>query len=42
LEPVLEPWWQRFSGPLLYYPASRLVPAPLRAFIDFIKTAGHE
>jgi DNA-binding transcriptional LysR family regulator len=42
LEPVLEPRWQRFSGPLLYYPASRLVPAPLRAFIDFIKTAGHE
>lgn len=20
LEPVLEPWWQRFSGPFLYYP----------------------
>ena len=38
LEPVLEPWWQRFSGPFLYYPGRRLVPAPLRAFIDFIKT----
>jgi DNA-binding transcriptional LysR family regulator len=37
LEPVLEPWWQRFSGPFLYYPGRRLVPAPLRAFIDFIK-----
>lgn len=36
LEPVLEPWWQRFSGPYLYYPGRRLVPAPLRAFIDFI------
>jgi DNA-binding transcriptional LysR family regulator len=36
LEPVLEPWWQRFSGPFLYYPGRRLVPAPLHAFIDFI------
>ena len=39
LEPVLEPWWQSFSGPFLYYPGRRLVPAPLRAFIDFIKGA---
>ncbi|MDI3469369.1 MAG: Transcriptional regulator, LysR family [Pseudolabrys sp.] len=38
LEPILEQWWQRFSGPFLYYPGRRLVPAPLRAFIDFIKT----
>ena len=37
LEPVLEPWWQRFAGPYLYYPGRRLVPAPLRAFVDFIK-----
>jgi DNA-binding transcriptional LysR family regulator len=37
LEPVLEPWWQRFSGPFLYYPGRRLVPGPLRAFVDFIK-----
>jgi len=37
LEPVLEPWWQRFSGPFLYYPGRRLLPAPLRAFVDFIK-----
>ena len=36
LEPVLEPWWQRFSGPFLYYPGRRYVPAPLRAFIDFV------
>jgi DNA-binding transcriptional LysR family regulator len=46
LEPVLQPWWQSFSGPFLYYPGRRLVPAPLRAFIDFIKdfdrtAAGH-
>ncbi|WP_437962244.1 hypothetical protein WME76_35075 [Sorangium sp. So ce119] len=38
LEPVLEPWWQSFSGPFLYYPGRRLVPAPLRAFIDFVRT----
>jgi DNA-binding transcriptional LysR family regulator len=38
LKPVLEPWWQPFSGPFLYYPGRRLVPAPLRAFIDFIKS----
>lgn len=37
LEPVLEDWWPSFSGPFLYYPGHRLVPAPLRAFIDFIK-----
>ncbi|MCM8737843.1 LysR substrate-binding domain-containing protein [Azospirillum sp. A1-3] len=39
LEPALEPWWQSFSGPFLYYAGRRLVPAPLRAFLDFIKTA---
>lgn len=39
LEPVLEPWWQTFSGPFLYYPGRRLVPAPLRAFVDFVKAA---
>lgn len=38
LEPILEAWWQRFPGPFLYYPGRRLVPAPLRAFIDFIRT----
>lgn len=37
LEPVLEPWWPRFSGPYLYYAGRRLLPAPLRAFVDFIK-----
>jgi DNA-binding transcriptional LysR family regulator len=39
LEPVLEPWWPRFSGPFLYYPGRRLLPAPLRAFVDFIKAS---
>ena len=37
LEPVLEPWWQSFSGPFLYYPGRRYLPSPLRAFVDFIK-----
>jgi len=35
LEPILEPWWPTFSGPFLYYPGRRHLPAPLRAFIDF-------
>jgi DNA-binding transcriptional LysR family regulator len=42
LEPILEPWWQRFAGPYLYYPGRRLVPAPLRAFVDFIKVSAHK
>jgi len=37
LEPVLVPWWQSFPGPFLYYPGRRHLPAPLRAFVDFIK-----
>jgi DNA-binding transcriptional LysR family regulator len=38
LEPLLEPWWQSFPGPFLYYPGRRYLPAPLRAFVDFIKS----
>lgn len=37
LQPVLPDWWQSFSGPLLYYSGRRLVPPPLRAFLDFIR-----
>jgi DNA-binding transcriptional LysR family regulator len=37
LEPLLEPWWQTFTGPFLYYPGRRYLPSPLRAFVDFIK-----
>jgi DNA-binding transcriptional LysR family regulator len=37
LEPVLQDWWQPFSGPFLYYSGRRLVPRPLRAFLDFVK-----
>jgi DNA-binding transcriptional LysR family regulator len=40
LEPVLEPWWQKFSGPFLYYPGRRRLPAPLRAFVDFVRALG--
>jgi DNA-binding transcriptional LysR family regulator len=40
LEPLLEAWWPRFAGPFLYYPGRRLVPAPLRAFVDFVKSEG--
>ncbi|GGE00368.1 LysR family transcriptional regulator [Polymorphobacter glacialis] len=36
LVPVLEDWWRSFSGPFLYYSGRRHLPAPLRAFIDFI------
>lgn len=37
LVPVMAPWWQSFSGPRLYYPSRTHMPAPLRAFVDFIK-----
>ena len=37
LAPVLQPWWPEFPGPFLYYPGRRHLPAPLRAFIDFIR-----
>ena len=40
LVPVLDDWWQSFSGPFLYYPSRTLMPAPLRAFVDFIKGDG--
>jgi DNA-binding transcriptional LysR family regulator len=40
LEPILERWWLRFSGPFLYYPSRRHMPPALRAFIDFVGSGG--
>ncbi|NHZ33295.1 LysR family transcriptional regulator [Massilia rubra] len=38
LQPVLPEWWLRFPGPFLYYAGRRHLPAPLRAFIDFVQS----
>lgn len=38
LQPVLQDWWLSFPGPFLYYSGRRHMPAPLRAFIDFIQS----
>jgi len=37
LVPILEAWTTSFSGPLLYYASRKHMPAPLRAFVDFLK-----
>ncbi len=38
LTPVLQGWWPSFSGPALYYPGRRYLPAPLRALVEFSQT----
>lgn len=38
LEPILSEWWPSLPGSYLYYSGRQLVPAPLRAFLDYIKT----
>ncbi len=42
LVPILEPWWQRFDGPYLYFSGGPLLPPPVRAFVDFIKSLTYE
>lgn len=34
---ILPEWALSFPGPYLYFPSRRHMPAPLRAFVDFIK-----
>jgi DNA-binding transcriptional LysR family regulator len=38
LQPILQDWWLAFPGPFLYYSGRRHLPAPLRAFVDFIQS----
>lgn len=38
LLPVPPEWWSPFPGPFLYYSGRRLVPPPLRPFLDFINS----
>jgi DNA-binding transcriptional LysR family regulator len=37
LVPLLEDWWMRSAAIFLYYSSRRQVPAPLRAFIEFLR-----
>ena len=39
---ILTEWMEDFPGPSLYYHSRRLMPAPLRAFIDFIRAEARD
>ena len=39
LKQVLQDWCPPYPGYHLYYPSRRHVPAPLRAFVDYIKNS---
>jgi DNA-binding transcriptional LysR family regulator len=39
---ILRDWMEDFPGPSLYYHSRRLMPAPLRAFIDFVRADGKD
>jgi DNA-binding transcriptional LysR family regulator len=39
---ILSDWMEDFPGPSLYYHSRRLMPAPLRAFIDFVRADGKD
>jgi DNA-binding transcriptional LysR family regulator len=41
LQRVLEPWSPSFPGFYLYYPSRRHTPAPLAAFIEFLRRERH-
>lgn len=38
LVPILEDWVSAFCGPFLYYASRNHMPAPLRAFVDFLRS----
>ena len=42
LRPILRDWWVTFPGPFLYYSGRRHLPAPLRAFVDFIQSSARQ
>lgn len=36
---ILDDWAETFTGPFLYYASRRHMPGPLKAFVDFVKSA---
>jgi len=42
LQPILQDWWLSFPGLWLYYNDRRLIPAPLKAFLDYVRELNHQ